>query len=75
MRKRLINGSPEVVRTAREGWLDLERIASIEVTSEEQNHPIESALLLGETRGWQAGPAGPQPIRLLFDQPQSLGRI
>jgi hypothetical protein len=75
VRKRFINTSPEVVRSAREGWLDLERIASVELTSEEQNYPIESALSLGETRGWRAGTAGPQTIRLLFDQPQSLGRI
>jgi hypothetical protein len=75
MRKRLITATPEAVRPAREDWLDLERIALIEVTSEEEDYPIESALVPGETRGWRASVAGPQTVRLLFDQPQSLGHI
>jgi hypothetical protein len=29
----------------------------------------------GETRGWRAAEAGPQIIRILFDQPQKLKRI
>jgi hypothetical protein len=64
-----------MVRPGAEGWLDLERAAVVEVTSEEENFPVESALLLGETRGWRAATAGVQTIRLVFDQPQRLKHI
>lgn len=58
-----------------EGNLDLERIATVEVTSEDSKHPIERALLPGGEGGWRAATPGPQTIRLLFDQPQRLRRI
>ena len=72
MRKQLIPPTPETVRPHGEGWLDLERAAAVEVTSEEENFPVESALVLGETRGWRAAIPGTQTIRLVFDQPQTL---
>ena len=75
MRKRLITPTREMVRPGAEGWLDLERAAVVEVTSEEESFPVESALLLGETRGWRAATAGVQTIRLVFDQPQRLKHI
>jgi len=50
-------------------------LATVEITSEDETHPIECALQLGETRGWRAAEAGPQSIRLLFDLPQKLKRI
>ena len=75
MRKRLITPTLETVRPHGEGWLDLERAAAVEVTSEEENFPIESALVLGETRGWRAAIPGTQTIRLVFDQPQRLRHI
>ena len=58
-----------------EGWLDLDRVASVEVTSEDADYPIESALLAGEKRGWRATEPGSQTIRLIFDNPQRLRRI
>jgi len=36
----------------------------VEVTSEENGYPIESALLRGEKLGWRAANAGAQIIRL-----------
>ena len=75
MRKQFIPPTPETVRPHGEGWLDLERAATVEVTSEEENFPVESALVLGETLGWRAAIPGTQTIRLLFDQPQRLRRI
>jgi hypothetical protein len=75
MRKQLIPPSSETVRPHDQGWLDLERVAAVEVTSEEENFPVESALVSGETRGWRAAIPGTQTIRLLFDQPQKLRRI
>jgi hypothetical protein len=75
MRKRLIPPTLETVRPEGEGWLDLERAAAVEVTSEEENFPVESALVLEETRGWRAAIPGTQTIRLVFDQPQRLRHI
>src|SRR6059036_2059829 len=75
MRKRLITPIPLDVPPRNEGWLDLDRAASVEVTSEEKNYGIESALVSGEARGWRAASPGTQTIRLLFDQPQRLTRI
>ena len=75
MRKRLFTPTPQDIRPTDEGWLDLDRAGSVEVTSEEKDYGIESALLSGETQGWRAGSPGTQTIRLLFDQPQRLKRI
>jgi len=47
----------------------------VEVTSEEENYPIESALLARKTQGWRASRPGAQTIRLVFDEPQRLKRI
>jgi hypothetical protein len=55
--------------------MDVGRIASVEVSSEESDYPIESALLLEGKRGWRAANPGMQPIRLIFDKPQKLRRI
>jgi hypothetical protein len=76
MRKRLIIApTPETVPSGAEGWLDLERTAVVEVTSEDKDFPVESALVSGETRGWRAATPGTQTIRLVFDQPQRLKHI
>jgi hypothetical protein len=56
-------------------WLDLERIAAVEISSEDPNFPIEHALGKAGTTGWRAATPGPQKIRLLFDQPQTIRRI
>jgi hypothetical protein len=75
MRKRLFTPTPQDIRPTDEGWLDLDRVASVEVTSEEKDYGIESALVSGEAQGWRAASPGTQTIRLLFDQPQKLRRI
>ena len=75
MRKRFISSTPEPIRPHGEGWLDLDRAAVVEVTSEEEDFPIESALVSGETRGWRAASPGNQTMRLIFDQPQRLKHI
>jgi hypothetical protein len=74
MRKRII--SPKLNATAAERvWLNLKRTASVEVTSEDNAFPIESALSQEAKHGWRAAELGPQTIRLIFDQPQRLTRI
>ena len=75
MRKRLITPTPKIVRSRAEGWLDLERGAIVEITSEEKDYPVESSFASGETRGWRAAEPGPQTVRLIFDQPQRLKQI
>jgi hypothetical protein len=75
MRKRVITPIQQSIYPHDEGWLDLDRLASVEVTSEEKDHEIDSALASGETQGWRAASPGTQTIRLLFDQPQKLRRI
>jgi hypothetical protein len=75
MRKRLITPIPQAGTPDDEGWLDLDRAAVVEVTSEEKEYPVESALVSGEMRGWRAADSGTQTIRLIFDQPQRLRRI
>ena len=75
MRKRQISPAPLSIAPSRQPWLDVEGRASVEVTSEENGYPIESALLEAEDRGWRAGSPGIQKIRLIFDEPQKLRRI
>jgi hypothetical protein len=72
MRKRLVTPTPERVRTHGEDWLDVERAAVVEVTSEDKDFPIESAFVSADARGWRAAAPGNQTIRLLFDHPQRL---
>jgi len=75
MRKRLITPIPQAGRHRDEGWMDLDREAVVEVTSEEKEYPVEAALVLEEMRGWRAADSGTQTIRLIFDKPQRLTRI
>jgi hypothetical protein len=75
MRKRIVvagtRGSPNIKRH----WLAIETVATVEVTSEDPAHPVESALESGGANGWRAAGPGPQTIRLIFDPPQRLNRI
>jgi hypothetical protein len=75
MRKRIIDSSQQETAPPDQGWLNLEDIAEVEVTSEDAAHPIESALLPDQGSGWRAAGPGRQTIRLLFSQPQPLRRI
>lgn len=74
MRKRIV--TPTLANAhAQEDWLDLERIATVEVTSEDKGFPIESSLSIEPRQGWRAAQPGTQTIRLVFDEPQKLKRI
>jgi hypothetical protein len=74
MRKRVI-GVPEIAPASQQDWLDLNKCASVEVSSEDENYPIEFALLGDEMHSWRAAEPGSQTIRLIFDRPQRLRRI
>ena len=75
MRKTLINQHPENHSASDLDYLDLEHLAQVEISSESQEHPIESALLEGSESGWQAANPGEQTIRFIFDQPQAIKHI
>jgi hypothetical protein len=75
MRKRIINQLLNELTPADQDWLDLERLAQVEITSEDEEQLIESALTTGAGSGWRASQPGEQTIRLLFDEPQRLRRI
>jgi hypothetical protein len=75
MRKRIIPSTQKETAPSDEGWLDLDRVAEVEITSEDPAHPIESALLPGRSSGWRAAEPGKQTIRLLFAHPQRIRRI
>jgi hypothetical protein len=53
----------------------LQRLAQVEVTSEDAANPIEAALIPSVGSGWRAAQAGEQTIRLLFDESQKVRRI
>ena len=72
MRKRVMR---QDTTTTEGDWLDLERLAQVEVSSEEEAHPIEGALIPGAGAGWRAAEPGEGRVRLLFDAPQKLSRI
>ncbi len=72
MRKRHITSTGAVAPRDREHRLDLSSAATVEVTSEEKDYPIESALIPGESKGWRAAEPGTHTIRLIFDRPQKL---
>ncbi len=75
MRKRIIGQGPHAVAAAEPGWMDIDLLAQVEITSEDADYPIESALIPGTGPGWRAAQPGEQTIRLLFDEPLSLRRI
>jgi hypothetical protein len=75
MRKRIINQDPQNVSPVDQRWLDLQRLAQVELTSEEAAYPIEAALIPSAESGWRAAQPGEQTIRLLFDESQRVRRI
>lgn len=77
MMRKTIVASGDAVKKAPAGgeWLDLEKIAQVEISSEDAAFPIENALGTAATTGWRAAATGPQVIRLRFDEPQRIRRI
>jgi len=75
MRKSIVSPSPVAATPIRDLWRDLERIARVEITSEDEAFPIEHALGKTETTGWRASETGPQIVRLHFDEPLTIHRI
>jgi hypothetical protein len=75
MRKSIIKSGGQDATTPEEKWLDLNRLARVEITSEDPRYPIEGALELGQSSGWLSNDPGLQTVRLRFDEPQRIRRI
>ena len=75
MRKSIVSPSATAATRISELWRDLERIARVEISSEDEQFPIEHALGKKETTGWRAAVTGPQLIRLHFDEPLTIKRL
>ena len=75
MRKRVI-GPVSVAHTiVRSRWIEIDTEASVEVTSEDEAYPIESALRGDGLGSWRAVAPGAQTIRIVFVAPRRLQRI
>ena len=72
MRKKIINPIQQRNDPPDQNWLNLEELAVVEITSEDDAYPIESALLLEKVSGWRSSDPGKQTIRLIFNCPQRL---
>ena len=72
MRKNLVSAIRNNDAASKHDWLELERVARVEVSSEAEGYPVEGALLNDERRAWRANEPGTQTIRLLFDHPQTI---
>ena len=72
MRKRIINVEDYQAINSDLNFLDIDKIAVVEVSSEDQAYPIESALQENQGSEWRATTPGMQLIRLIFDNPQKI---
>jgi hypothetical protein len=75
MRKRQIGPVSVAFSAVRSRWIDIEKDATVEVSSEDAAYPIESPLRGEGGPGWRAAEPGAQTIRLLFDAPRRIERI
>ncbi|EAR20309.1 hypothetical protein [Nitrococcus mobilis] len=76
MRKRIIaQNAPYSPIGNRAKWLNVERFAQVEISSEDPAYPIELAFRADMETGWRAAEAGEQVIRLLFDEALRIERI
>ncbi len=75
MRKSIVSPSAVAATPISDLWRELERIARVEISSEDEQFPIEHALGKKETTGWRAAATGPQLIRLHFDEPLNIKRL
>jgi uncharacterized protein (DUF736 family) len=77
MRKRIVGSSVIQGETAAltDLWLDLEQIATVEVTSEDPQFPVDGVFKSGSGIGWRASQDGEQQLRIVFDEPTTLHRI
>ena len=82
MRKQITKQDNGAVSVANQQWLNVEYLAKVEVSSEDEAHPIESALTPSAGLGWRAGQPGLRELQETFypnfvrftDSPMQLNR-
>ncbi len=77
LRKQIIKANP-AIPDATTGEIDIAAVATVQVTSESPEHPIDH--VFDDYRGpsgtrWIAGEAGEQTVILAFDSPQTINQI
>ena len=74
MRKRIVGSSVIQGEAAslNDRWLDLQQIATVEVTSEDPHCPVEAVFESDSGIGWRASQDGEQQLRIIFDEPTTL---
>lgn len=77
MRKRILTSNPTTTPPLT-GELDVAALATVEVTSETSDHPVENAF--DHRRGpggsrWVAATSGEQTLILAFDRPQTIRQV
>jgi hypothetical protein len=77
VRKQIIPKRPEAPASL-EGEIPIAAVATVQVTSEQADHPIDNAF--DESRGpggtrWLADTPGEQTVTLVFDRPQTIRQI
>ena len=77
LRKQVI-AKPSQGPLSLEGEISIADVATVQVTSEQTDHPIDHAFDLSRGPGgsrWIAGGPGEQSVTLVFDRPQTIRRI
>src|SRR4051794_20958301 len=77
LRKQIINVPPKT-QAPMPGEIDVAAIATVLVSSEEPDHPVDHAFDGSRGRGgtrWIAGEPGEQTLILAFDAPQEIRRV
>jgi hypothetical protein len=64
MRKRIVAPAAQDAAPGSRAWLYVEELAEVEITSEEEAHLIESALLPGRQTRWRAAQPGLPAARM-----------
>lgn len=75
MRKSIVSIDSHKTQRQSDDGIDIEHLARLEITSENPQYPIESALIPSRAVAWHAQEPGKQTIRLVFDHPLRLRRI
>ena len=78
MRKEIVDLQTLNPRSATTGELDIVNMATVQLTSEDADHPIENAFNQEYGKGasyWAAATSGAQTITLVFDRAQTIGKI
>jgi hypothetical protein len=58
VRKQVVNMDSAIASNSGAAWFDLQGLATVEITSENPDYPVESALVLQGGPGWRAAQPG-----------------